>query len=503
MKSLSLRWRIIIALIALAAGTSLVLSLLARSYLERSLRVSINPEMERALADALNLAKENYDGRKSAMAEAGLQLAGSRILRDAYRAGDLGALQGFLAQQGLEDISLRLVAPPEDLPVALPGNLSEGPYVLKDPERENLLQLIVPIREDGRVVAALMATERLDKLLNVERANQTYEHLQMIEEDLHRGFLLAFLAAAAGVVLLASLIGIRIGFETTHPLYDLIKGTRELARDNLDYRVSRGRDDEIGQLIDSFNRMAEDLKQNRQRRVEAEKVAAWREIARRLAHEIKNPLTPIQLTVQQMRDKYPGGDPAYRKLVEDCTEIVIEEVESLRVLVQEFADFARMPSLSLSPQDLNSVVLDAARLYPEARVETDLDPDLPELELDIEQIHRVLINLIENGVEAAGENGVLTLRTHVQDDTARLQVIDSGPGVPEVDRERIFEPYISTKQSGMGLGLAVVRSVVENHGGQIFVTEGPTGGAQFEILLPIPEAVPTQPEVQAWQNNRC
>ena len=317
----------------------------------------------------------------------------------------------------------------------------------------------------------------------------------MEEEDLRWAFLLAFLVAATGVVVLASLVGIQIGFGITNPLYALIKGTREMARDNLDYRIPPGRDDEIGLLIDSFNKMAEDLKENRRKRLEAEQIAAWREIARRLAHEIKNPLTPIQLTVQQIRDKYPGKDPAYAKLINDCTEIVTEEVENLRALVQEFADFARLPSLSLSQNDLNTTIRDVVRLYPDAQIRLDLQPDLPELNLDVEQMRRVLINLIENGIEAAGQSGSLTIRTFVQEDQIRFLVNDSGPGVPPEERRRIFQPYVSTKESGMGLGLAVVRGIVEEHGGLITAADGPEGGAQFEIQLPVPETQRKRPEV--------
>ncbi len=499
MKSLSLRSRIIIALVALALGTTLVLSLLARHFLDQSLQVSVTPQIGQALNDALVLAKENYGRRKAAMAEAGKALEGSSVLNEAFQTGDPDRLRDVLKQRGLGEVSIGFVAPEESLPASFAGRLADGPRVFKSDQQEALLQLAVPVWENGRMVAALRVTESLDRFLRVERAVQTYGHLQMIfdhpEEDLYRAFLLAFLVAAAGVVFLASLVGVRIGFEITGPLYALIKGTRELARDNLDYRIPRGRADEIGLVINSFNRMTEDLKQNRRLRVEAEKIAAWQEIARRLAHEIKNPLTPIQLTVQQMRDKYAGNDPAYRKLIEDCTEIVTEEVESLRALVQEFADFARMPSLSLKRDDLNNVAMDAVRLYPEARISLDLD-DLPELDLDIEQMRRVLINLIENSVEAAGENGALAIRTQSLNGTVKLLVSDSGPGVAEKDRERIFQPYISTKDSGMGLGLAVVRSIVENHGGQIVVTDGPDGGARFEITLPIPEALMKQPEVQ-------
>jgi two-component system nitrogen regulation sensor histidine kinase NtrY len=230
-------------------------------------------------------------------------------------------------------------------------------------------------------------------------------------------------------------------------------------------------------------------------RVEAEKIAAWREIARRLAHEIKNPLTPIQLTVQQMRDKYTGSDAAYKKLVSDCTEIVTEEVESLRILVQEFAEFARMPSLSLGRQDLNQILQDVTRLYPESKIQLELNPDLPELDLDNEQMRRVLINLVENGLEAAGDSGVISIHSRIQDRTVVLVIGDNGSGVPDTDRDRIFQPYVSSKSSGMGLGLAVVRSIVENHRGTISVADGPDGGAQFEIAFPIPDGSVDKAEV--------
>ncbi len=492
MRSLSLRWRIIIALIALALGTTLALSFLARYFLDKSLRIGVNPEIEQVLDNALVLAKESYDRRKAILTEIGDELVDSPHLDNAYRGGDAAGLQDVFAKAGLQDLSYLFVP----LEAGSTSEGAEGPRVFRDPERGDLLQLVVPVRQGDRQVAALLVGEPLDELLSVEHAAQTYKHFRMmIEADLRREFVLGSFAVAAAVVLVASLIGIRFGFEITGPLYSLVKGTRELARDNLDYQIPPGRDDEIGLVIRSFNRMVEDLRENRRQRLEAEKIAAWQEIARRLAHEIKNPLTPIQLTVQQLRDKYSGNDPAYRKLVEDCTEIVTEEVETLRSLVQEFAEFARMPSLSLSRHSLDAVVEDVVRLYPEARIHLDLAPVRSDVDLDVEQMRRVLINLIENGIEAAGENGVLTIRTEEAETEVKLLAIDSGPGVSEGDRERVFQPHFSTKEDGMGLGLTVVRSIVENHGGRVAVADAPEGGAQFEIVLPLPDRSSQKPEV--------
>ena len=460
MKPLSLRSRIIIALIALALGTTLVLSLLAKNLLDQSLQVSITPEIGQALNDALVLAKENYSVRKAIMVEAGGALAESPILNKAFQNGDLERLRDVFKQRELSEVSLRF-APRGSLPASLADRLVGGPQVFKSPEQAALLQMAVPVWENGRIVAALFVTERLDKLINVERAAQTVGHLQMIfdhtQEDLYRAFLLTFLVAAAGVVLVTSVVGIRIGFEITGPLYALIKGTRELARDNLHYRIPRGRDDEIGLVIDSFNRMAEDLNQNRRQRVEAEKIAAWQEIARRLAHEIKNPLTPIQLTVQQMRDKYAGDDPAYRNLIEDCTEIVTEEVESLRGLVQEFADFARMPSLSLKRHDLNSV--GAGRRPPLSGSQHQARPS-----------GRPARTRLRRGTDApradqpdrkrrgGSRRERHPRRLHAVPERDRKSSRSPIPGRvwPERNRERIFQPYVSTKENGMGLGLAMV-----------------------------------------------
>ncbi len=479
MRAIPLRWRIIAALIGLALGTTLILALLARHFLALSLQTNVNVEMVSALTSALSLAKENYDAKKRQLRDIGQLLA-------APPHRDENALQAAFADAGLDNLTLR-VSPIEQIDT----DLSQGPVVSKI--ENDQLQLVLALPDSQRALTALLT---LDALIDVKNAVQTYKHIEMAEDDLRTAFLLAFLVAAAGVVLLASVIGVRIGFEITRPLNALLKGTREMARDNLQYRIPRDRDDEIGLLIESFNQMAQDLVENRRKRLEAEQIAAWREIARRLAHEIKNPLTPIQLAVQQIRDKYSGNDPAYQKFVTNCTEIVTEEVENLRSLVQEFANFARMPSLSLSPSDLNECVHNVVRLYPDARIHLDLEENQPALELDAEQMRRVLINLIENGLDASGKNGQIEICTRTSGDTAMLSVIDSGPGVPLKDRVRIFQPYVSTKESGMGLGLAVVHNIIEDHGGHISVTDAPTGGAQFDLQLPIPDQAIAQPEEQ-------
>jgi two-component system nitrogen regulation sensor histidine kinase NtrY len=215
-------------------------------------------------------------------------------------------------------------------------------------------------------------------------------------------------------------------------------------------------------------------------------MAVWREIARVLAHEIKNPLTPIQLTVQQMKDQYRGGDEAYRQLLAECSDIVNDEVENLRTLVREFSEFARMPKLTLAPGNLHELVEEVCKLYADRPLQMQLDSSLPEFHFDYEKMRRVLINLVENGFDSMKEKpGALKIQTKNENDFAALKVEDEGCGIPPELQSKIFEPYFSTKKSGMGLGLAIVKRIIDEHSGKIALESVERRGTTFYIQLPI------------------
>ncbi len=479
MKHFPLRARIIITLVVLALGTTIAVALVTANFLQQTPQVSTSPEMLGALQNALNLAKKDYEARKNRLTDLEDVLKQDADLRERVHQGDPEAIRQLL-DDNLDDLTVRTE------PIRIDEVLAK-PIISGLSGDRTHLELRIPSRDAQGRAAQIVIADELSELLSIEDALQTYEHIKMFVADLQEGLILNYILIVIVMVLLAGLIGLRIGLGITGPLSSLIRGTRELARDNLNYRIPPGPGDEIGMLIDSFNRMANDLEENRRRRIEAEKVAAWREIARRLAHEIKNPLTPIQLTVQQMRDKYDGEDERYQKLLSDCSEIVTEEVESLRGLVQEFAEFARMPQLALTPYNLNTIVFDTAKLYSERKLDLNLQESLPNLKLDHEGMRRVLINLAENAFDAGGEDSRILIETQLEGRLVRLSILDEGPGVDRADRERIFEPYISNKQEGTGLGLAMVRSIVEEHGGKITVSDSPSGGARFDIELPTPE----------------
>jgi len=220
-------------------------------------------------------------------------------------------------------------------------------------------------------------------------------------------------------------------------------------------------------------------------------VAAWREVARRLAHEIKNPLTPIQLCAERLGRHFQSSPPPTRQLVEECTKTIVGEVESLKSLVDEFSQFARMPAPRRIPTHLPQLVADTLALYNglfrEVRIESTSPPDMPMVRLDPEQIRRVLINLVDNAIEAMDRRGRVAIEIHhgAADRVVRLVVADNGPGIPEGDRERLFMPYYSTKRRGSGLGLAIVRRIVAEHGGSIEVAANSPQGTRFTIELPL------------------
>jgi two-component system, NtrC family, nitrogen regulation sensor histidine kinase NtrY len=224
--------------------------------------------------------------------------------------------------------------------------------------------------------------------------------------------------------------------------------------------------------------------------IRAQKVAAWREVARRLAHEIKNPLTPIQLCAERIRRHFNSSPEPTLALVEECTSTIVGEVDSLKALVDEFSQFARMPAPRAVPTDLHALLNEALALYQgllgEVRFERRFAEKLPKVRVDGEQVRRVVINLVDNAIEAMNRSGLITLETQHDPGASlvRLIVTDDGPGIPPAEREKLFMPYYSTKRRGSGLGLAIVRRIVAEHGGTIEVGDNEPRGTKFTIELP-------------------
>ncbi|MDH5572472.1 MAG: ATP-binding protein, partial [Gammaproteobacteria bacterium] len=247
--------------------------------------------------------------------------------------------------------------------------------------------------------------------------------------------------------------------------------------------------------------------------IQAQRNAAWGEVARRLAHEIKNPLTPIQLSAERLRHKYLHTmDPKDAVVLDRATHTIVQQVETMKELVKAFSEYARMPSLQLQALDLNKIIREVLELYrgssSNARFKLQLDPAMPQIEADVGRLRQLLHNLIKNALEAMPEQerANIGIQTRCIEDNTRhfieLRLSDSGPGIPAEMFETLFEPYVTDKPKGSGLGLAIVKKIVEEHGGIIWAKNNTGAGACIVIRLPIIRALSDnlQPE-QALQND--
>ena len=305
-----------------------------------------------------------------------------------------------------------------------------------------------------------------------------------------RAMLLQALAVALGAALAALLLAGVVARRVVGPIEALAAGARELAGGDLRARVEppRGAADEVADLVGAFNTMAGDMERARGELVRAERVAAWREIARGLAHELKNPLTPILGAVDVIRRARDLRRDDFDEILDEQVQAVREEVLRLKELSDSFARFARLPDPRPEPLDLAAQVDHALALYAadEAlRIERRYAEGLPPALADRTQLQTVLTNLIKNAVEALGGTGRITATVERDGAQLRLWVDDDGPGVDEELRDKLFTPYFTTKGSrGTGLGLALSHRIVAEHGGSIHVEDAPGGGARFVIRWP-------------------
>ena len=304
--------------------------------------------------------------------------------------------------------------------------------------------------------------------------------------------LMSILLIIGGVgLILVYIVSYIVGLQMTKPINQLAAGAAEIASGNLEQRVAIQSRDEIGRLAGAFNQMAAALKTSLERRLAAERLAAWGDVARYVTHEIKNPLFPIRLSIENLQRAYQGRgnqSTAFDEIFVQCTDIVIEEVERLQRLVDEFHRFARMPHAERKLSDLNQVVQNVVNLYAESveniQIKGSLALDLPPLSLDSEQITQALENLIQNAIEAIPDGGTLNISTQlVNEEKIRIKIQDTGIGMSPETLAQIFAPYYTTKDTGTGLGMAIVQRIINDHDGEIFVESEEGIGTTVSIEL--------------------
>jgi len=312
----------------------------------------------------------------------------------------------------------------------------------------------------------------------------------------------AMLVGGAGIFV-AVLASLWFAARVTRPVVSLAEAARRVAAGDLGAKVEVESSDELGELAAAFNRMTEDLVQQKDRTLQAERVAAWRELARRLAHELKNPLFPLQVTVENLMRAKQKSPEMFEEVFHEGTATLLAEINNLKTIIGRFSEFSKMPQPQRRPTQVNDVVRSVLRVFHaqlrdsdrvtdrvtdkeknKIAVRIELAEALPEISADPDLLHRALQNLVLNAIDAMPQGGELAIRTRTLDDRIELSVSDTGSGLTQEECGRLFTPYYTTKQHGTGLGLAIVQSVVSDHGGKISVQSTKEKGTTFRIELP-------------------
>jgi len=318
----------------------------------------------------------------------------------------------------------------------------------------------------------------------------------------------ALLVGGLGIVL-AIVLSSWAAARVTRPVVELATAAQDVASGNWNARVQVAGHDEIAQLADSFNRMTSELLTQKERLVQAERVAAWRELARRLAHELKNPLFPLQLTVENLIRARTQGSLQFDEMFQESARTLLAEISNLKAIIGRFSEFSKMPAPHVQPVQVNEVIRGVVQLFqaqleipgrPPIHCQLLLDERVPTMSADAEMLHRAFSNLVLNAMDAMPQGGELIVRSRHDSRSVIVEIADTGVGMTPEESERIFTPYYTSKQHGTGLGLAIVQSIVSDHGGRIRVESEPGRGTKFVIELPV--AGSTSHEMSAGNNER-
>jgi len=483
---------------------------LSRSMLRQSSARFFLPEIGQRLGQSLELYQELAGAVKARMRADAEAVAAAPALREAVRARDAGALALALHSE-LERRSDLVSLVLKDADEVELARTDRGRPI--DPDHELQLQVNQELGDDAQL-ELVFATDRarFEQLEDMSRFVDTYAQIEQRREADERTYVYAF-AALLGITIVAAVgVGSTLARGVSSRLARLVSATEQVGAGDLSLRVAVGAEDEISELARAFNHMLGEIETNRGRIEYLQQLATWQGMARRLAHEIKNPLTPIQLAVQEIHQRYTGSDPAYRQVVNTTLEVVEAEVGTLRRLVSEFSDFARLPKAKVSVDDLYAFLEaqrdqrllsvappSATRGAETPRVEFEIPRGSAPVRLDRQMFRRVLINLINNASQAtraraAGAGGspqparIRIVAEAPDGKWIRLHVDDNGPGIPEALRPSIFDPYVTHTVGGTGLGLAIVKKIVVEHGGTIDVDASPLGGARISIVLPVDDS---------------
>ena len=647
-----LRTKLVLSFVGLSLVPTMLLFFAAAGFINNTVHNWFNTQVETSLSESLEVAQTYYKNSASNALYYGRQISEFIKSRKLLNQDNLSQLKNLIHQKQKE-YNLGVVevysAQREELVRASNPDVPKGEFTnpasedinhglagrelsrINQAGKADLIRGIVPVYSNWNakdvvgvvVVNYYVPYSLVNKMKEITESYRDFRQLKILKNPIRAGYIITLFLIATVIVFFAYWMGVYLANSMTKPVQVLVEATRAVADGNLDVHIESFASDEIGMLVQSFNRMTDDLRtkqlalntsndelsrinqeSERRRRymeivlrnvaagvisvdkdgiittintsaekllsintgsvlgknfrevlreshldivkeslkdlvmakqdtinrqvfldvcgtrlalhlhltmlrdeagdfmgtvlvlddmtqvIKAQRMAAWREVARRIAHEIKNPLTPIQLSAQRLRKRYLSRFSDDEKVFDECTEMIIKSVDELKNLVNEFSNFARMPAIQPEPNDLNALIRETLTLYQEAhrgiRFCFNQDERLPQLKIDRDQIKRVVINILENAVAAMNEQGLIVISSSLDPELkmASFTIADDGPGIAHEDKPRLFEPYFSTKKTGTGLGLAIVNSIVSDHNGFVRVRDNVPRGACFVVELP-------------------
>jgi two-component system nitrogen regulation sensor histidine kinase NtrY len=370
--------------------------------------------------------------------------------------------------------------------------------VLSEPDGDQL-HYLVRRGTEALVYSSSLNGVRMEELARQYRqARETVESLR--QRDLQKGFTYTLILISVVIWVLALAAIVYLANRISHPIQELTVGLHRLADGDFDARLDSGRSDEIGKAVQAFNNTAIHLRESRERLVYLTQIASWQALARKMAHELKNSLTPIRLTVEEIIARSPSGErrspegearspDGEQQFLERAARVVIEEVESLERRVRAFSEFAAEPPMKAGAIDLNALLQERIKFlqvaHPDIHYRVEEAGNLPYAWADEDQTKGILTNLLENAAEAAGPGGTVLAKTGADNGRLVIEVHDSGPGLSEEAQRSLFEPSISFKKYGMGLGLSISRKNALLAGGDLMAIQSLLAGAGFRLILPI------------------
>lgn len=494
---------------------------LGTQMFRRASAIWFNPEIGAQLDRGVDVYKDYVKAIKDDLKHQTVAIAADPVLREAARKGNIETVESELdslfpnfpdlVNLEVQDASSRIIA-----------RRDRGRPVDATKERSLEVRRALTDDPDAPILVATFAvsSRRLDELESAGEVVKRYHQIEASRSEVYQGYLNVY-ALLLGVTLILTVpLGIFLARGVTRRINRLSAAINLVTEGDLSVRVPVTGSDELTDLARVFNRMIGEMAQSRARIEFLQRIGAWQDMAQRLAHEIKNPLTPIQLAVQECHRKYAGEDPRYRTLLDTTLEIVEEEVGTLRRLVGNFSNFARLPQAELVEANLSDFLRDCENQLghledpalgegdPIPAQNVDIEWQMPaddiKVAIDRQMLRRVVVNLVRNAVQAIrddrargsspdapqklGESeviGHIVVSASREGDGARIEVEDDGPGIAMSMRGRIFDPYFTTKADGTGLGLAIVKKIVVEHGGEVEAKSSDRlGGARFVLHLP-------------------